>query len=152
MDEKDAAWRSVSAGLVTMRLVDQWIADGATSRVDAWGVSAVREAIGAIAETTPIRRILTSVLDVLVSSSATDLHALCPRLMAYGQALEYESKWTLAADVYATIVAHAHPVEDAIWRSRPTSSSHSVCARPVSSMRRQKRMARHRSSPTRPTT
>ena len=46
MDETDASWRSVSAGLVVLRLVDNWIADGATkSRVDSWGVSAVREAI-----------------------------------------------------------------------------------------------------------
>ncbi|HEY5061513.1 MAG TPA: hypothetical protein VII52_08270 [Gemmatimonadaceae bacterium] len=46
MDENDARWRSVSAGLVVLRLVDNWIADGAAkSRVDSWGVSAVREAI-----------------------------------------------------------------------------------------------------------
>ncbi|HXT18951.1 MAG TPA: hypothetical protein VN706_25215 [Gemmatimonadaceae bacterium] len=113
MEETDAGWRSVSAGLVVMRLVDSWIADGPTaSRVDSWGVSAVREAIAQIAETTPIKRILTSVVDVMVSSTAIDLHALCPRLMAYGQALEYEAKWGLAADVYGAIVAHAHPVED----------------------------------------
>lgn len=113
MDETDASWRSVSAGLVVMRLVDQWIADGPTaSRVDSWGVSAVREAIAQIAETTPIKRILTSAVDVMTSATAMDLHALCPRLMAYGQALEYEAKWALAADVYTTIVAHAHPAED----------------------------------------
>lgn len=113
MDETDASWRSVSAGLVVMRLVDQWIEDGpSVSRIDSWAVSAVREAIAAVAETTPVRRILTSVVDVMVTSTAIDLHALSPRLMAYGQALEYESKWTLAADVYQTIVAHAHPVED----------------------------------------
>ena len=42
MEETDGSWRSVSAGLVVMRLVDQWIADGPTaSRVEAWGVSAV---------------------------------------------------------------------------------------------------------------
>jgi len=113
MDEADGGWRSVSAGLVVMRLVDAWIADGPTaSRVDSWAVSAVREAVAQIAETTPIKRILTSVVDVMTSSTAVDMHALCPRLMAYGQALEYEAKWSLAADVYATIVAHAHPVED----------------------------------------
>jgi tetratricopeptide (TPR) repeat protein len=49
----------------------------------------------------------------MVSSTAIDMHALCPRLMAYGQSLEYDAKWPLAADVYGTIVAHAHPVEDA---------------------------------------
>lgn len=113
MDEHDASWRAVSAGLVTMRLVDAWIADGpSVSRVDAWGVSAVREAIAQVSETTPIRRILSSIVDVMVASTAVDLHAMVPRLMAYAQSLEYEAKWHLAADVYATIIAHAHPRED----------------------------------------
>lgn len=114
MDENDASWRSVSAGLVVLRLVDNWIADGATkSRVDAWGVSAVREAVAQVPETKPARRMLGAIVDVVVSSTSIDMHALSPRLMAYGQALEYEAKWPLAADVYQTIVAHAHPVEDA---------------------------------------
>jgi tetratricopeptide (TPR) repeat protein len=55
---------------------------------------------------------LTSIVDAMVSTSTVDMHLLCPRLMAYGQALDYDAKWSLAADVYATIVAHAHPVED----------------------------------------
>lgn len=114
MDENDPSWRAVSAGLVTMRLVDQWIADGpSASRVDSWAVSGVREAIAAMSDGTPIRRILGSVVDIMVSSTAMDMHMLCPRLMAYGQALEYEANWALAADVYRTIAAHTHPVEDA---------------------------------------
>jgi tetratricopeptide (TPR) repeat protein len=32
--------------------------------------------------------------------------------MAYGQSLEYDAKWTLAADVYHSVLAHLHPVED----------------------------------------
>ncbi len=88
MDESDAGWRAVSAGLVTMRLVDRWIAVGSTSRLDSWSVSAAREAIAQVADTTPTRRILTSVVDVMVACTATDMHALSPRLMAYGQALE----------------------------------------------------------------
>jgi tetratricopeptide (TPR) repeat protein len=113
MEESDSAWRSVSAGLVVMRLVDQWVEDGPSkSRMDSWAVGAVREAVAQIADTTPIRRILTSIVDVMVSSPVIDMHTLCPRLMAYGQSLEYESKWPLAADVYQTIAAHAHPVED----------------------------------------
>ena len=73
----------------------------------------MREAIAQVSETTPVRRILTSVVDVMVTSTAIDMHALCPRLMAYGQSLDYEAKWSVAADVYSTIVAHAHPLEDA---------------------------------------
>ena len=57
MDESDASWRAVSAGLVTMRLVDRWIAVGSTCQLDSWSVSAVREAIAQVAETTPVRRI-----------------------------------------------------------------------------------------------
>jgi tetratricopeptide (TPR) repeat protein len=114
MEEMDAGWRAVSAGLVVMRLVDRWIADGpAVSGVDSWSISAVREAIAHVAETTPVRRILTSIVDVMVAAPAVDLHALSPRLMAYGQALEYEARWALAGDVYTTIITHSHPVEDA---------------------------------------
>ena len=114
MDESDPNWRSVSAGLVVMRLVDNWIADGPTAaRVDSWAIGSVREAISQVPETTPIRRILTSIVDVLVASTAVDVHAVVPRLMAYGQALEYEARYALAADVYGTITAHVHPVEDA---------------------------------------
>ncbi|HEY4218946.1 MAG TPA: hypothetical protein VGM67_17515 [Gemmatimonadaceae bacterium] len=114
MDETDASWRSVSAGLVTMRLVDNWIADGATlSRFDSWSVSAVREAIAGVPETTPLRRMLGNIVDMVVSSPVRDFHALCPRLMAYGQTLQYDAKWSLAADVYQTIVTQCNPVDEA---------------------------------------
>jgi len=114
MDETDASWRSVSAGLVTMRLVDNWMADGGTSSpLDSWSVSAVRETIAAVPETTPLRRMLGNIVDVVVSSSACDFHALCPRLMAYGQTLQYDAKWSLAADVYQTIIARCDAVSEA---------------------------------------
>jgi tetratricopeptide (TPR) repeat protein len=112
MDESDASWRAVSAGLVVMRLVDRWMSDGARG-LTAHSVSAVRAAIEEMAETTPVRRILSSVVDAMEESESGEMHAVMPRLMAYGQGLEYESKLSLAADVYRTIVAHAHPIEDA---------------------------------------
>ena len=49
----------------------------------------------------------------MTGAVGVEIHAVTPRLMAYGQALEYESKIALAADVYRSIVAYAHPVEDA---------------------------------------
>lgn len=114
MDETDSSWRAVSAGLVTMRLVDAWIADGPTvSRVDSWSVGAVREAIAQVPETTPVRRMLSAIVDVMISAPAIDTHALAPRLMAYAQSLEYDAKWSLAVDVYETITAHSDPTEDA---------------------------------------
>jgi len=113
-DESDPNWKTISAGLVVMRLVDQWIEDGkASTRLTAWTVNAVRDAIDDIPQTTPLRRSLTGIVDGVVSLTDVDMHALSPRLMAYGQALEYESKWALAIDVYRTIVEHAHPVDAA---------------------------------------
>jgi tetratricopeptide (TPR) repeat protein len=111
-DETDPNWRSVSAGLVVMRLVDHWIADGAAA-ADSWGVNAVREAIAEIEGATPMQRLLTSIVDTISDSPRADVRAVDPRLMAYGQALVYDAKWTLAIDVYETIIGHAHPVDDA---------------------------------------
>ena len=112
IDENDPSWRAVSAGLVVMRLVDRWIADGA-SATHAWGVNGVREAIGEIDSATPLQRILTSIVDTIVNSPTVDVRSIDPRLMAYAQSLEYDAKWALAIDVYETIIGHAHPVDDA---------------------------------------
>jgi tetratricopeptide (TPR) repeat protein len=114
LDESDASWRSVSAGLVTMRLVDHWLAgDYRDVAVDSWAVSAVRGAIEEISETTPLRRILAAIVDTMTSVSSVEVHTLCPRLIAYGQALEYDAKWSLASDVYQVVAQHADSQADA---------------------------------------
>ncbi len=112
LDESDPSWRSVSAGLVTMRLVDNWLA-GERGAADSWAVNAVRGAIEDVPETTPLRRILSAVVDTMTSSPFVEIHTLCPRLIAYGQALEYDAKWPLAVDVYQTVAEHADPRADA---------------------------------------
>ena len=112
LDESDPSWRSVSAGLVTMRLVDGWLA-GDRSAAESWAVSAVRGAIEDVPETTPLRRILTAIIDTMTASSPVESHTLCPRLIAYGQALEYDAKWSLAGDVYQVVVDHADSTADA---------------------------------------
>jgi len=114
LDEADQNWRAVSAGLVVMRLIDEWILIGSDAvKSECWGVSAVREAIDEINDNTPLRRVLIAIVDCISAAPAVDIHALIPRLMAYGQLLEYDARWTLAADVYETVVAHADPVFDA---------------------------------------
>jgi tetratricopeptide (TPR) repeat protein len=112
LDECNPDWRSVSAGLVVMRLVDRWIEDGVVA-ADSWGATAVRESVAAIPDTTPLQRILASIVDRISDARRVDMRALSPRLMAYGQALEYDAKWHLAIDVYETIINHADPKEDA---------------------------------------
>jgi hypothetical protein len=112
--DEDASWRSVSAGLVTLRLVDAWIEEGAAAvAADGWGVRSVEAAIEEMPAGMPARAVLRGIVDAVKTSATGDMHAIAPRLMAYGRALDLDAKWTLAADVYETVVAHVHPVEEA---------------------------------------
>jgi tetratricopeptide (TPR) repeat protein len=113
LDERDAEWRSVSAGLVVLRLVDAWMEEGAhVVAGDAWGVRAVRVSIEEIDTGTPARALLGSVVDAMEGSAVTDMSAVAPRLLAYGRALEYDARAALAADVYRAVISHTHPVDE----------------------------------------
>jgi tetratricopeptide (TPR) repeat protein len=110
--EGDPQWRSAMAGLVTLRLVDAWLENApAVTTDDGWGFRGVNSAIDDIDDSTPIRAILGRVVDAL-REQKPDIHVVVTPLMAYGQSLEYDAKWTLAADVYQSVLAHLHPVED----------------------------------------
>jgi tetratricopeptide (TPR) repeat protein len=111
-DEGSAQWRAATAGLVALRLVDAWLEDGASVVADdGWGLRSVSNAIDEVDEGTPIRAILARVVEAL-QQQKPDIHVVVTPLMAYGQALEYDAKWQLAADVYQSVLAHLHPVED----------------------------------------
>ena len=113
LDERDAEWHSVSAGLVVLRLVDAWMEEGPHAvSGDAWGLRAVRVAIEEIAAGVPVRAILDSVVDALEDAPVADMSAVAPRLLAYGRALEYDGRAALAADVYRAVIAHTHPVDE----------------------------------------
>lgn len=113
MDERDQAWRSVSAGLVLLRLVDAWIEEGGSAvAADGWGVRSVAAAIEEMPAGMPARAILSSALEALTQARSGDMHAVAPRLMAYARSLDLDAKWALAADVYDTIIAHVHPDDE----------------------------------------
>jgi tetratricopeptide (TPR) repeat protein len=113
LDERDPWWRAVSGGLVLLRLIDAWITDGATVvAADAWGVRSVEAAIEEMPDGMPARAILGSILGALRRSRGGDMHLVAPRLMAYARSLDLDAKWALAADVYQTVIAHAHPVDE----------------------------------------
>ena len=114
LEDGDPSWRAVSAGLVVLRLVDSWIEEGAAAVAsDGWGLRSVEAAIEEIEEFLPARSVLKSVVTALKSSPPNDMRAIAPRLLAYGRALDLDAKWALAADVYETVIAHVHPVEEA---------------------------------------
>ena len=114
MSEDAPEWRATTAGLVTLRLFDSWAAEGPRAVAPgAWGARAVRDAIREVDARSAARALLTSVLDAMESSPGVRMSVVAPRLMAYARELQFEGRWTLAADVYRTVIAHAHPVEDA---------------------------------------
>ena len=114
MDETDDRWRAVSAGLVVLRLIDAWLEDDPDAASPAsWGARAVRETVQAVPAGTPGRTILGGIIDALEAAEVPALAPLAPRLLAYGRALDYEGQFRLAGDVYRSVIAHTHPVEDA---------------------------------------
>ena len=114
MEESDASWRAVSAGLVVLRLLDAWLEEGPqTVAPGSWSVQAVREAVQAIDAGDPSRAILAGIVDAMEGAQAVALAPLAPRLMAYGRALDYVGRFRLAGDVYRTVLAHVHPGDDA---------------------------------------
>ena len=104
---------AATAGLVTLRLLDTWVEEFVVPGVrDDWALRSVRIAIQAMEESGPGRAILGRIVDVIETRNASFRSVVTP-LMAYAKALEYDAKWSLAADVYQTVVAHLHPVDDA---------------------------------------
>jgi tetratricopeptide (TPR) repeat protein len=113
LEDGDPAWRSVSAGLVVLRLVDAWIEEGSAAvAADGWGMRSVEAAIEEVPTGLPAHGVLRSVVEALKSSPVSDMHAIAPRLMAYARSLDLDAKWALAADVYETVIAHVHPLEE----------------------------------------
>jgi tetratricopeptide (TPR) repeat protein len=114
LEDADPSWRAVTAGLVVLRLIEAWVEEGAqVVAADSWGVRSVRAAIDDMPPGMPARTLLGGVVEALISARGGDLHAVAPRLMAYARSLELDARWSLGADVYETILAHVHPVEDA---------------------------------------
>ena len=112
--ENSPEWRLTTAGLVTLRLFDAWLIEGPSVVTgDAWGLRAVREAIGDIDAGAPAKSILASIVDAMESARMVRPSLLAPRLLAYARALQFDGRFALAADVHRTIIAHSHPLEEA---------------------------------------
>ncbi|HMC56867.1 MAG TPA: tetratricopeptide repeat protein [Gemmatimonadaceae bacterium] len=110
--EGDPEWHSAVAGMVVLRLVDAWLDEGAEFTVDeAFTIRSVESVIEEVRPGSPIRTLLQRVMDAL-RERKPDIHVVVTPLMAYAQALEYDAKWTLATDVYHSVLAHLHPMED----------------------------------------
>jgi tetratricopeptide (TPR) repeat protein len=111
-EEESDAWLTATAGLVTLRLVDAWLESGVgNASDDEWNFRSVCAAVEKVNERSPVRSLLTSVL-MAIREGRPNVKAVVPSLMAFAKALEWDAKWNLAVDVYQTLLAHLHPVEN----------------------------------------
>lgn len=102
-------WRDASAGLVVLRLFDQWVESNYTlSPTDLWGWTAVRDAVYQMGATSPARTILEGIVAEIRIGGRDGGYAagVVSRLVAYGRALSFEGRFDLAADVFRTIADH----------------------------------------------
>ena len=112
LEETDAKWRATSAGLVVLRLFDDWMDHGPfPDGGNGWGVHSVRSAVESMDAGNPSRLILAGIVDAMATGA--ERASLTPRLLAYARALHYGADWGLSADVYHTVISHAHPIEEA---------------------------------------
>ena len=113
LQEKDPEWRTTTAGLVVLRLLDAWFEEGAELVASgSFTLRAAREEVEAIGPTDPVRTILGGVLDGMCDAGAPSMTTIAPRLMAYGRALHRNARWKLSVDVYETILTHADVAQD----------------------------------------
>ena len=113
LDEREDAWREISAGLVVLRLIDSWFEQGAAVVAPgAWNLGAVINAVADIPPGRPARGMLRSIVDAMVDARTPDAHMVAPRLMAYARSLDFDARWNLAIDVYRSVIGHSEPLDD----------------------------------------
>ena len=114
IEDEGPIWHSLSAGLVTLRLVDAWMERGGTEPGgDQWSIQAVRQQIDAVPLTDPARTILAGIVDEVERPGPAHPVRIVPRLMAYGRSLDFAGRWSLAAELFESVLAHIDHVHDA---------------------------------------
>jgi len=112
-DEADPEWKATAAGLVVLRLVDDWLDFGPhVVSTDITGLAAVRDAIERVDEGNPTRRLLHQIVASMEQAEVASAQAVVPALLAYAQALQYSSDAPLERDVLLTLRKYAESVND----------------------------------------
>ncbi len=112
-DELVPAWKATAAGLVVLRLIDDWLDAGAQIvTTDVTGLRAIRDAVAAVSEGDPIRSILNGTVEAIANAETSSIGIVASHLMAYGRALHYAGQWGLAKDVFTTLMRRAEDVDD----------------------------------------
>lgn len=97
-DQTSLDWNPLVAGLATLRLIDAKL-DDAAIEPDWASIESVKTAVRAIGEGDPIRGILTTLIDE-TTKPQPNRELIGRAMLAYGRALNFESKLALACDVF----------------------------------------------------
>ena len=105
-----ASGREALAGLLTLRLVDHWVArGGGVCAPGATVLAATRDAIAALPSASPWRAPLDLIVSTLVALPGPDVQPVVPALGALGTLLQSEDRFAMAADVHRTVTRLADP-------------------------------------------
>lgn len=102
--DDDATAHAAVAGLVVLRTVDRWVAEGCRGGFDIAGAST---AVQQIETGNVARAILGEVLDAIAVGGIASAPTVAERLLAYAGSLEYDAKWSMAMAVCEFVVQHA---------------------------------------------
>lgn len=105
LPEDSPAALATTAGLLALRLVDNWILAGPVMvQPESVSVRSVRHAIMAVDAHEPLREVLLGLTNTMQTPREVDVAPLLPRIFAYAGLLERRGEFALAADVYETSV------------------------------------------------
>jgi tetratricopeptide (TPR) repeat protein len=112
-EEPSPRGHSVKAGLLLLRLIDNWqLAGPVMVEPESVSVRAVREALMDLEGRDPDREVLLGMMNAMQTVREVDVHILLPRLVAYGELLQQRAELMLAVDVYGTIIRLADEAYD----------------------------------------
>ena len=105
-------WEAMSAGLVVLRLVDRWVWRHVRERAPTFReFVTVRRAVARVAPGA-LRAALENLASSVAVFSGARVAPVNDCLMAYAQALQDGAQWSLAADVYDTVLMNARSAAD----------------------------------------
>lgn len=103
--EDSSVGRTVTAGLLSLRLIDHWILAGPQIvQPESVSVRSVRNAIMAMPQHEPLREVLLGIVNTMQTLREVDMQPVLPRVAAYASLLERRSEYKLAVDVYETVI------------------------------------------------
>src|SRR5580704_11190010 len=99
------AWKSIMAGLVVLRLVDDWLGSGSLAIAEnPANVHAARDAVARMPESDPLRPPLCDLIDIVAQSEQSTVQAVAATMLDYGRLLQFADRWTLARDVFVSLL------------------------------------------------